>query len=241
MVLIASASIAAGKIRPYFPGSQGKTAIRITTTTKLASNKRILQPTAVELGQIMAAPTLPIAPAPAKQKLNMTYLKQLDPAEYANYFKTYVNNVRPEMSMTEALEHSRDELMTLYRSCSPEQLTTPYAPGKWTLKQILQHLIDSERVFNYRALRFARADETELLGFEQDDYVAAAPDRPLEELLTEYEVVRRATILLFASFSTEALLRHGTASGNTLSVRSLAFLIAGHDTHHLRIIRERYL
>ena len=118
-----------------------------------------------------------------------------------------------------------------------------YAPGKWSLREVLGHIIDAERIFAYRALRFARNDPTELPGFEQDDLIPAAhfDQRPWADLLAEFELVRRSNLLLFAGFDREAWLRQGVASRNRISVRALAYVIAGHELHHLRVIRTKYL
>jgi hypothetical protein len=118
-----------------------------------------------------------------------------------------------------------------------------YAPGKWTIRQIIGHLGDGERVFSYRALRFSRGDGTPLAGFDENDYVAAAPFQrvPIEDLLSELENLRRGTIYLFQSLDEEALMRRGEANGKETTVRSLAFIIAGHEHHHLEILRTRYL
>lgn len=169
-------------------------------------------------------------------------LKNIPATEYANYFGLYVGKNSPEHTIDEALVASKDALVKRYLSLSDEQLHTGYAPGKWSLKQVLQHLIDTERVFAYRALTYARADTTKLPGFEQDDYVANSQsnDRSLDDLLTEYQAVRMTTRLLFNSFNEVALARMGVASTNTLSVRAIAFVIAGHDQHHLQIIEDRY-
>ena len=118
-----------------------------------------------------------------------------------------------------------------------------YAEGKWTIKDILQHLVDAERVFAYRALCFARNDKTELPGFEEDDYVieANANKRSIQDLLTELLIVRQSSLALFKSFNDEQLMRIGTASNNPMSVRALGFIIIGHQNHHQRVFEERYL
>lgn len=117
-----------------------------------------------------------------------------------------------------------------------------YAPGKWTIKEVLGHLIDSERVFQYRALRFSRNDKTELPGFDQDLFVAAgnAKHRSVESLIREYVAVRQSSLILFDNFSPEELTRSGVANGNEFEVGWMAFLIAGHEMHHMKILKERY-
>lgn len=118
-----------------------------------------------------------------------------------------------------------------------------YAPGKWTLKEVLGHLIDDERIFFYRALCVARGDARPLPGFDENDYVAAASfdARPMQSLLDEYRITRAATVAFFASLTTDQWLRRGIVNGYEASARGLAFHIAGHELHHLRTVRERYL
>ena len=118
-----------------------------------------------------------------------------------------------------------------------------YAEGKWTIKEILGHIVDDERIYVYRALRFARNDSTELPGFEQDHYAqySEANKREITDLLDEFALVRRSTIAFFKSLDNTALMRTGVANGNRVSVRALAYHIAGHELHHMNIIRERYL
>lgn len=117
-----------------------------------------------------------------------------------------------------------------------------YEDGKWTPKEILMHVADAERIFAYRALRFARNDETELMGYDHDSYVPQtnANDRPIGDIISELDSVRSASVSLFQSFSTEQLERSGVANGVTLDVRAIGFIIAGHETHHLKVIKERY-
>ena len=118
-----------------------------------------------------------------------------------------------------------------------------YADGKWTIKDIIQHIIDAERIFAYRALRFARSDTTALPSFDENTYVeeAQANKRSIQDLLTELLIVRQATLALFKTFSEEQLLKKGTASNNPMSVRALGFVIIGHQNHHQRVFLERYL
>jgi uncharacterized damage-inducible protein DinB len=131
------------------------------------------------------------------------------------------------------------------RAIPGERLTHRYAPGKWSIKQILVHIIDDERIYAYRALRFARGEKLGLTGFDQDAYAAAseADRRSLDSILQEWETVRLATIALFANLPEASLTRigHGSGSASDASVRALAYHIAGHEQHHLHVIRERYL
>jgi uncharacterized damage-inducible protein DinB len=125
---------------------------------------------------------------------------------------------------------------------SEAQALLRYAPGKWTPKQVLLHIADAERIFAYRALRFARADAQELPGFDENEYAASseADDRPLADLLAEYQAVRAATLAFFSGLNAGQLDRAGRANGSPYTVRALLYLAAGHEAHHLNILRERY-
>ena len=163
--------------------------------------------------------------------------------EYAAYYGTYIDNVTEEYNLLEELEISVHRLIKFVQNIPMDKFDYRYAEGKWTIKDILQHLIDAERIFAYRALRFARNDQTALASFEENEYVdeANANSRSIQDLLTELAVVRQATLSLFKSFTSEQLLRKGIASNNPMSVRALGFVIVGHQNHHQRIFEERYL
>ena len=167
------------------------------------------------------------------------------PAEgdYLPYALGYINQIPAGHDPLEALRTQPQEIHTIFQGLSEVQAEKPYAEGKWTLKEMLLHQIDSERIFAYRALRFARADGQDLRGFEQDDYVtqSTANTRTVASLLTEYDTVRAATLSLFASFGETELSRRGTANGGPATVRALLYIIPGHERHHLNIVRERYL
>ena len=162
--------------------------------------------------------------------------------EYAPYYEKYVSLSR-DGDVIETLERQAAETLALLGGLPEERGASRYEPGKWSVKELFGHVIDGERVFAYRALRIARGDRTPLPGFEQDDYVAHGrfDARTLRDLCDEYEHVRHATLALLRSFDAEAWRRTGTASDNPVSVRALAHIIAGHEAHHLRILRERYL
>lgn len=168
---------------------------------------------------------------------------QLQPNEYAPYYATFISTISDEYTLIEELEISLHRLIKFVQDIPMYKFDYRYAEGKWTIKDIIQHLIDCERVFSYRALRFARNDKTELPGFEEDDYAidANANKRSIMELLTELSAVRHSTIYLFKTFTEEQLLRIGIASNNPMSVRALGFVIIGHQNHHQRIFEERYL
>ena len=165
-----------------------------------------------------------------------------DSTEFAPYYGTYVNAM-PDGDVLAALERQGEETFALLSALSEEQGGFRYAPGKWTIRDLVQHLCDSERVFAYRALRFARGDTTPLPGFEQNSYAeaASADRRPLRELAAELRDIRRTTLALARTFDDEALARSGMASGAVMSVRALVWVIAGHERHHLAVLRERYL
>lgn len=164
--------------------------------------------------------------------------------EYAPYFEQYINLVKEEAkTILENLEDSQNEFNSLLTTIPEEKQNYAYAKGKWTLKQLIQHIIDTERIFIYRALCFARNDKTSLPGFNQDTFVANdnANERDFLEMLEEMQTLRKSSIQLFKSFSKEALLRVGIASDNKMSVRALGYLFAGHQKHHINVIKERYL
>ena len=165
-----------------------------------------------------------------------------DATEYAPYYGTYVGKV-PDGDLLELLERQRRETQNLLAGLSDTQALHRYAPGKWSIKEVVGHLMDSERVFCYRALRFARADEKPLQGFDEKAWVPAGSfdARPLADLAAELDAVRRATIALFGGFDAAALARKGTANNNEVTVRALAWIVAGHERHHVAILRERYL
>lgn len=168
---------------------------------------------------------------------------QLQSNEYAGYYAPYVQSVSNEYTLIEELEISVHRLIKFVQNIPLDKFDYRYADGKWTIKDILQHLIDAERIFAYRALRFSRNDQTQLASFDEDEYVieANANRRSIQDLLTELAVVRQSTLSLFRSFSQEELLRNGIASNNPMSVRALGFVIIGHQNHHQRIFEERYL
>jgi hypothetical protein len=172
----------------------------------------------------------------------MPVIPRPTPDEYAPYFGGYVGEVPPG-DVLAILERQMVETQELLRGLPASRATHRYAPGKWSIKEVVGHLSDTERIFTYRALCFCRSDRAPLPGFEEDDYVAAAgfDARPLADLARELETVRGATLSLFRGLSDEALLRRGTANGREFTVRAIAYIIAGHERHHVRVLRERYL
>jgi len=162
--------------------------------------------------------------------------------EIAAYYAGYIA-LCPESDLFTALEGASLRFRHVVGGIPESKGGHRYADGKWSIKEVIQHLIDCERIFAYRALRFARNDGQELHGFDENAYApeALADRRTLGELIAEQEAVRSATVLLFRSFSGDMLLRAGCANGNPFSVRALGWAIAGHEHHHLNVIEQRYL
>ncbi len=163
--------------------------------------------------------------------------------EYAPHAAMYIDLLPDDGRVLEHLKNNFEEVRQLVSSLPEDKLLYRYAPGKWSIKEILVHIVDDERIYAYRTLRFARGDRTELPGFEQDDYAltSSADERSLESILAEYRAVRDSTLALFEGFPDDVFERSGLADGNPMSVRAAAYHITGHELHHLKIIRERYL
>jgi hypothetical protein len=162
-------------------------------------------------------------------------------SEYAPYYEKYIAMV-PDGEIEETLESQLRETKLLLGGLGEKGADFRYAEGKWSVNEVLGHISDSERIFAYRMLRIARGDQTPLAGFEQDDYVKTGnfSARPLADLLEEFTAVRRASIVLLRSFDTAAWLRRGLANQKEISVRALAFILAGHERHHRQVLQERY-
>lgn len=165
-----------------------------------------------------------------------------DATEYAPYYGRYVSLV-PKNDIVDLLEAQAVHAKDILSGISERDGNMRYAPGKWTIKQLFGHVIDTERIFAYRALRISRGDQTPIEGFEQDPYVQNGPFEActLAGLTEEYTAVRRSTLFLFRHLKDEHWSRRGTASGNEVSVRALAYIIAGHELHHWNVLREKYL
>ena len=168
-------------------------------------------------------------------------MKRPETDEFATYYEKYISLV--EGDCIPVLDAQSAELRAVFSALPEEKGTFAYADGKWTIKEVLSHLIDGERMFAYRILRISRGDETPIEGFEQDGYIenSNANNRSFAELLDEFDLQRRSNLLLFNNLSDEASRRIGTASDNKVSVRALAYIMAGHVQHHMSILRERYL
>ncbi len=163
------------------------------------------------------------------------------PGEYAPYYDHYISLVEGE-DILAALDQQRRETVLLLCGRDEEDGDFRYAPDKWSVKEVLGHVCDTERIFAYRALRIARADATPMEGFEQDDYVrnGAFARQALSDLVEDFIAVRRATLSLFRNLDEAAWSRRGVANKNEITVRALAYIIAGHELHHRRILEEKY-
>jgi uncharacterized damage-inducible protein DinB len=159
------------------------------------------------------------------------------------YLQGYINLVPDDGNLLIHLEDIFSETEEIIYALSEEEMSFRYAPGKWTIKDMLVHMCDSERIFVYRALRFSRGDKTELPGFEESSYAeyARANERETVDIMREYSLVRQSSIAFVESLSDDALNRKGTANGFPFSVRQIINLIYGHHKHHLNVLRERYL
>ena len=163
--------------------------------------------------------------------------------EYPIYAEMYMKLVKKDGSLIEQLKSSLDKTKTLINNLSNEELDYRYQKNKWSIKEVLVHIIDDERIYGYRALSFARNDKTNLPGFEQDDYNfnSDTSERTIENIMEEYTALRLSTIALFNGLSDKSLKRMGLANGNQASARALGYHILGHDLHHLKIIESLYL
>jgi hypothetical protein len=172
---------------------------------------------------------------------NLTIQKPNE-TEYLPYYGKYISRVS-DGDIIDSLSKQLEETLVLLQSIPESQAGFRYAPDKWSIKELVGHLIDTERIFAYRALRFARNDQTPVPGYEQDDYVrnASFDAYPLSDLAAEFESVRRSNLFLFKHLNDEAWTRKGVANGSEASVRALAYIIAGHELHHRAVLREKYL
>ncbi|MEC5165371.1 putative damage-inducible protein DinB [Flavobacterium sp. PL11] len=166
---------------------------------------------------------------------------QLPIKEYAEYYFKYIN-VLEEVTLLEELEISLHDFIRFVQNIPMDKFDYRYAEGKWTIKEIIQHVIDTERIFAYRALRISRNDKTPLPGFDENDYIdnTDANSRSIQALLTEFSAVRHSNIYLFKSFSNVQLERMGMASNAGVSVRAIGFIMIGHQKHHQKVFEERY-
>lgn len=162
--------------------------------------------------------------------------------EYATFYETYVSLV-PDGDVVGTLSRQLEETLALLRNVPASREDFRYEPGKWSIKEVVGHMTDAERIFSYRALCIARGDRANLPGMDQDEYMRGAnfDARRLGDLSAEFDYVRRATLSLFRHLDAEAWLRRGTANDREVSVRALAYILAGHEAHHVNVLKERYL
>ena len=162
--------------------------------------------------------------------------------DYAEYYHKYIQELDSD-DILKILGNQLISSLELFKSIPEERANYRYAEGKWSIKELLGHIIDTERIFAYRALCFARGEKQHLPGMEQDDYVREAEfdKRQFTDMIKEYELVRRSNLLLFKSFSEMELNRRGTASNNEVTVLAILFIIAGHELHHIKVLKEKYL
>lgn len=165
-----------------------------------------------------------------------------DRDEHIDYYSRYIDRVR-DGDIVATLESQLGETLSFLRSIPDSKLDYRYAPGKWSIREVVGHLADGERVFQYRAWRFSRADTTPVPGFEENDYVANAPfsRMPIGDLISEFEYLRRASIRMLSAMDADTMQRRGTANGAGISVRAIAWILAGHVDHHQEILRTCYL
>ncbi len=163
--------------------------------------------------------------------------------EYNPYYTPFIEKNPSDRSLIDSLIESKNDTEQFFNNIPEDKLAHRYAEGKWTPKEVLMHIIDTERIFSYRALRFARKDKIDLLGFDQNEFVSYsdAAERSLKSLIEEYIAVRNASIILYKNFTTAMLKEIGIGSGSPMSVRALGFITVGHEMHHIALIKERYL
>jgi uncharacterized damage-inducible protein DinB len=165
-----------------------------------------------------------------------------EPSAYGEFYKNYIELV-PKSDLFDALKASAKISSQFWNSIPEETSNYRYAEGKWSIKELLQHIIDTERIFSYRALAFARGEKVALPGYDENQYAdnCLADSRSLREMIDEFVLVRKSTIALFKSFDESVLDYIGKASGFNLSVRAAGFIIVGHEIHHMNVMKERYL
>lgn len=178
---------------------------------------------------------------PAVDNTSALAIAKPEPGEYNDYYGRYISLVSGS-DILKTLDAQRRQMMLLLCGRDEADGDIRYAPDKWNAKQVLGHVCDTERIFAYRALRISRGDQTPLAGFEQDDYVLNGPflDEPMAEIVEDYIAVRRATLTLLRNLDETAWMRRGVANKDEITVRALAYIIAGHELHHRRILEEKY-
>ena len=170
------------------------------------------------------------------------YVDKPAQTEYASYYKPYIDLVQSR-NLIGSLRETNRQSISFLKQLPLEKQDYRYKPGKWCIKEIVAHLIDAERVFAYRALRFARNDQTELPGYDHGRYICSSKAilRDFYQMLEEFSLLRQSTVALFKSFDADMLSRQGVANGYIITVNALGFVIAGHELHHMNVIKQRYL
>ena len=171
-----------------------------------------------------------------------TTIGRPEPGEYAHFYEKYIAGIQGN-DILATLDEQRRQMLLLLSGRTEADGDIRYAPGKWSVKEVVGHICDAERVFAYRALRIARNDSTPLAGFDENNYVANSSfaHHPLPDLIEDFIAVRRATLSLFRNLDEAAWTRRGTANNNPVSVRAIAYIIAGHELHHRQMLQEKYL
>ena len=170
-------------------------------------------------------------------------MKNLSPSDYPEYYNQYISLINQDMTCINALKDGLDSFVNFMEVVPFQKYNYKYQLDKWTVKDVVKHIIDTERIFAYRALRFARFDNTQLPGFDENDYAKNidTANVDMQELIEEFVLVRKSTIKLFESFTEKMLQNKGIASGKEISVLAIGFIISGHAIHHQNILKERYL
>ncbi|MEW6701774.1 MAG: DinB family protein [Bacteroidota bacterium] len=169
-------------------------------------------------------------------------MQQPNKDEYAAYYQTYVEKV-PEGNIIKILKKQTNEVKKLFKNVSKKKSLFRYSPEKWSVREVLGHIIDTERIFAYRALRFARSEQKDLPAFDENEYIRQSNYHviKLANLVDEFCALRKSNLLMLKNFSDEMWLRKGTANNNSFTVRAMAYIMAGHVNHHLNVLREKYL
>lgn len=169
--------------------------------------------------------------------------QELNSNEFEEYYKRYIDKIPDETELIKGFIDGKENILSFFKSISEDKSAYQYQPDKWTIKEVLQHQIDTERVFMYRCFRIARRDTTALAGYDQDDYAkpSKANEKTLDNLLNEFIVNRNNSIALLQSLTTDDLCFTGKASGGKMSARAAAFIVIGHDIWHTEVINKKYL
>lgn len=169
--------------------------------------------------------------------------QDLNVSEYNEYYKRYIDKLSKSLLLRDGYKIEKTNTLDFFKSIPKDKLEYRYTPGKWTIKEVFQHLIDTERIFMYRCFRIARRDATPLIGYDQNIYIepSGANKKSIDELLEEFKIARENSISILNSLTDEDLCSIGNSNGAVMSARAAAFTIIGHDIWHMDVIKERYL